>query len=379
MTENQPFNPALLPAGFADFLPPDAQIEAQGIERLMNVFYAYGYDRVKPPLFEFEDTLLSGSGEVVAEQAFRVVDPESHRTMVIRPDITPQIARLAATRLEQAPRPIRLCYAGPCVMLKGTGSATNREILQAGLELIGPDSAEADAEIIAIASHALQAIGVKNVSFDLTVPLLSKIVVQAAGIEGEDYHSLMRALDRKDGAMVQKRGGSQADVLVALLQAAGNVDHALAMMEKIQLPQEGQYIFDRLKQTIKAISIKNPDIRLTIDPVEFRGWKYHTGICFSVYAQGFHEELGRGGRYLSNNAEPACGLTLRPDFLLKAMSVPALKEKIFIPTGTKADVIQSLQAKGYITLLALSASEGVKEAQKAQCSFIIVNGEVRSL
>src|SRR5271168_3094244 len=120
MTEEPPINPALLPAGLRDLLPPDAETEAATVEVLMDVFASHGYQRVKPPLLEFEDSLLAGSGQAVAEQTFRIMDPDSHRMMGLRADTTPQVSRIATTRLATAPRPLRLCYAGQCLLVRGS-------------------------------------------------------------------------------------------------------------------------------------------------------------------------------------------------------------------------------------------------------------------
>src|SRR6201995_4273025 len=112
MSDDVPNNPALLPAGLRDLLPPDAETEASAVESLMGVFAAHGYQRVKPPLLEFEDTLLAGSGAAVGTQTFRLMDPDTRRMMGVRADMTPQVARIAATRLAHLPRPLRLSYAG---------------------------------------------------------------------------------------------------------------------------------------------------------------------------------------------------------------------------------------------------------------------------
>src|SRR6202790_2877890 len=105
-------HPALLPAGIYDLLPPEAQIEAAVTARLMGVLDAYGYERVKPPLVEFEETLLTGAGAAMSSESFRTMDPTSHRMVAVRADMTPQVSRIAATRLGHRPRPLRLSYAG---------------------------------------------------------------------------------------------------------------------------------------------------------------------------------------------------------------------------------------------------------------------------
>ena len=141
MTGDDPINPALLPAGLRDLLPPDAETEAAvggGADGRCSPRTAT--QRVKPPLLEFEDSLLAGAGAAVAEQTFRLMDPDSQRMMGLRADTTPQVARIATTRLATAPRPLRLSYAGQCLRVRGSQLAPDRQIAQAGIELIGPDS-----------------------------------------------------------------------------------------------------------------------------------------------------------------------------------------------------------------------------------------------
>ncbi len=140
MTDDPPPNPALLPAGLRDLLPPDADTEAAAMELLMAAFAGHGYQRVQPPLIEFEESLLAGSGAAVSDQTFRLLDPDSHRMMGVRADTTPQVARIATTRLAAAPRPLRLSYAGLCLRVRGSQLDPDRQVAQAGIELIGADT-----------------------------------------------------------------------------------------------------------------------------------------------------------------------------------------------------------------------------------------------
>src|SRR5260221_12999726 len=145
----------LVPPGLADMLPGEAAFEAAMVERVMGVFAAWGYDRVKPPLIEFEDSLLSGPGAAMAAHTFRLMDPVSHRMMGLRADITPQVARIAASRLKNSPRPLRLSYAGQVLRVKGEQMRPERQLGQAGIELVGATSAAADAEGVLLAVFAL--------------------------------------------------------------------------------------------------------------------------------------------------------------------------------------------------------------------------------
>ncbi len=131
---------ALLPAGLADLLAPAARREARCVEQLIASFQQQGYERVKPPLLEFETALLAGVGAAVAEQTFRLMDPISQRMMGLRADMTPQVARIAAHRLARAPRPLRLSYAGDVLRVRGTQLTPERQLGQVGAELIGADA-----------------------------------------------------------------------------------------------------------------------------------------------------------------------------------------------------------------------------------------------
>ncbi len=365
-------SPALLPAGLRDLLPPDAEAEAIGVEALMDVFSAHGYERVKPPLLEFEDSLLSGSGAAVAEQTFRLMDPDTHRMMGLRPDMTPQVARIAATRLVNAPRPLRLSYAGACVQLHGGALSNDRQVSQAGIELIGPDSPEADAEIVAIGAEALAALGLQRISFDLTMPPLAPALIAEGGVPEADRPALLRALDRKDAAAVSRHGGPLARVLTDLLLSAGPALPALQALRAAPLPPATRRLSDRLEATAAAIAVVAPELRLTLDPIEFRGWRYHTGVCVTVYAAGRHEELGRGGRYISGSTEPACGLTLRTEALLRAAPPRAKRPRVFLRPDADRATAQRLRQDGHATVAALHpVDDEAAEARRLGCTHLL--------
>ncbi len=375
MSDDLPNNPALLPAGLRDLLPPDAETEASAVESLMEVFAGHGYQRVKPPLLEFEVSLLAGSGAAVAEQTFRLMDPVSQRMMGLRADTTPQVARIATTRLAHAPRPLRLSYAGQCLRVRGTELAPDRQIAQAGIELIGCDNPAADAEIVLAGAEALASVGLTRTSFDLTLPTLVPLLLDDARLEGADRAALARALDRKDAASVARHGGSLAPTLTDLLLAAGPADRALQALEAATLPQAARELANRLAEAVAAIRARAPTLRLTIDPVEFRGFRYETGVSVTIYAPGRHEELGRGGRYLSGDAEPATGLTLLPDAILRAAPPREARQRLYVPLGADQDEAARMRRLGYATIAALEPDgDPLAEARRLMCSHILRNG-----
>ena len=141
----------LLPAGLSDVLYPNAELQSKTIENLIDVFSNFGYSRVKPPLVEYEDTLISnGLGKVLKDSTFRIMDPLSQKMMALRSDVTAQISRIASTRLSHLPRPLRLSYSGDVLRVKGDNFNMERQKTQVGAELIGSESKFVDAEIILV-------------------------------------------------------------------------------------------------------------------------------------------------------------------------------------------------------------------------------------
>ena len=271
--------PALLPTGLRDLLPPDAGAEAALAEALLARFAAQGYERVKPPLVEFEDSMLSGAGAGLADQTFRLMDPASHRMMAVRSDLTPQIARIAASRLARSPRPLRLSYAGEILRVRGSELRPERQFRQVGFELVGIGAGAAcDAEVILLAADALAGLGVEGgLSVDLNAPTLVASLLAEEGIDAGDTEPLRDALDRKDATAVEAIGGAASAALVSLLRAAGAAETALDALAPLALPGGAAAALATLLEVATLLREAAPGLALTIDPVEWRGFEYHTG------------------------------------------------------------------------------------------------------
>jgi len=371
-------HPALLPAGLRDVLPPEAEIEARSVEILMDAFAAHGFQRVKPPLLEFEESLFAGAGAATAEQTFRLMDPESQRMLGFRADTTPQIGRLAATRLARAPRPLRLAYSGQCLRVRGTHLAPERQIAQAGIELIGHDAAAADVEILLTAAAALAAVGLRNISFDLTVPRLTLSLLEdlPPGQRGK----LAAALNRKDAAMVAQLAGPHAQVFLECLAATGLAAEKIPALLAIDLPPDAKTHAVRMAEITDAIAAEQPGLMVTIDPVEFRGYQYHTGICMTVFDGATGAELGRGGRYLCGDTEPATGITLYPDTIVTVAPAPALRARVYLPFGTTPAAAAALRAQNFATVAGLAQiADDAAEAARLGCTHWLNNGQAVEL
>lgn len=372
-------NTALLPEGFYDVLPPDAAQEAAVIERMMAVLGGHGFDRVKPPLLEFEDTLLSGVGASMARHTFRLMDPMGSRMLGLRADMTVQVARIARSRLAAAPRPLRLAYAGQVLQVRGTQLRPERQFAQVGAELIGGAQPAADAEAALLAVEALQAVGVDRLALDLTEPTLVPALLGALDVDGGAASTLRHALDRKDAAAVTALGGAAAAALGGLLAASGPADAALAALAGIDLPAVTRPILDRLAEVVRLIRASAPDLMVTVDFVEHRGFEYHSGVAFTLFARGARGEVGRGGRYRADGleGEEATGFTLYMDTVLRAATPPQASRRVFLPRGTARAEGAALRAKGYVTIAGLDpGAEPLVEARRLGCAWVLRDGRL---
>ncbi|RAU20459.1 ATP phosphoribosyltransferase regulatory subunit [Paramagnetospirillum kuznetsovii] len=364
-------NRALLPGGLRDLLPPDAAFEASVVSGVMTHFAAHGYERVKPPLIEFEESLLDGAGAATSSHTFRVMDPLSQRMMGLRADMTPQVARIATTRLAQEPRPLRLSYAGQVLRVKGTQLRPERQFGQAGIELIGSDSPAADAEILVLSAESLMVLGVPGVSVDLALPTLVPVLFAELGITGALAERMRAALDHKDTAMVAD-AGEATPLLRALIAAAGPADRAIAALKALALPPAAAQERDRLSRVVDLVRADLPGLALTVDPVENRGFEYHTGVGFTLFARNIGAELGRGGRYLAGGSEPATGATLFMDSVLSALSRPKAKARVLVPPGTPRATAQAIRDRGFVTVAGLEPdSASTAEAKRLGCGHLL--------
>ncbi|MBB4285640.1 ATP phosphoribosyltransferase regulatory subunit [Roseospira goensis] len=377
MTES--LHPALLPNGLSDGLPPRAEREADTVDHLMTFVRGHGYRRVKPPLIEFEDGLLGGAGAALGRDTFRVMDPVSQRMMGVRPDFTVQIGRIATTRLRREPRPLRLCYAGQVLRVRGTQLRPERQFTQAGAELIGADGPAAEAEVIVLAAEALAAAGVTSATIDLNLPTLLDVLFDAHGVAADDRPGLRAAVDHKDVAAVRERADPALGAcLVALIGATGPAAEALAEIAAVALPSEAAARVAALADLAARIEAAHPGLTLTVDVLEGRGFEYYTGVGFSVFAPGARGELARGGRYRAGPpemGEPAVGFTLMMDAVLDAVPEAVPAPRVLAPAGHDRALAQRLRDDGWVVLSALdAAADPTAEAVRLGCGYVLGGG-----
>ena len=365
----------LLPEGLEDRLPLSAAAAARVTRAIIDVMDSHGYDRVQPPSIEFEKSLASRMDGVSPRRMFRFVDPASLRTLALRSDMTPQVGRIAATGLAAAPRPLRLCYSGQVVTIKGDGLDPTRERLQLGAELIGNDDVEAAAELGAMAIEALQAAGAGGVSIDFTLPdLVDTLAAKALPLAPDDIAAVRRELDAKDAGGLVAAGG---EAYLPLLYATGPFASAI---DKLAAIDAGGALSGRIAALRQIAARVSGLARLTLDPSERHGFEYQSWFGFTVYAEGVRGALGRGGSYRilgQNTDEPAAGFSLYPDPLIDALADSETKrDTLFLPLGHDAAAAAKLRMIGWRTVAALGESD---DAKALGCTHRLEGGEALPL
>jgi len=362
----------LLPEGLEDRLPQSAAAAARIEAAVMGVLDAHGYDRVRPPLIEFMQSMARRMDGVKTRHLFRCVDPRSLRTLAVRSDMTPQVGRIAATGLADAPRPLRLCYAGQVARIAGDQLDPRRENLQLGAELIGSDTVAAAAEVVELAIASLEAAGANGISVDFTLPdLVDTLAAEEFPLSPAQVQAVRRELDAKDAGALREAGG---EAYVPLLYASGPFDEAIEKLAAIDAQGELASRIDGLRQI--AARVAGGAARLTLDPAERHGFEYQSWFGFTLYADGVRGTLGRGGTYrIGGTDEVATGFSLYPEELVEAgRDDEPRREALFLPLGHDPAAAAKLRAEGWRTVAALSDTDG---AVALGCSHVLEGGVTR--
>lgn len=358
----------LLPDHIADVLPSEARHIEELRRALLDTARGYGYELVIPPLIEHLESLLTGTGEALGLQTFKLVDQLSGRTLGLRADTTPQVARIDAHLLGRG-AVTRLCYCGPVLHTRPERAHATREPLQLGAEIYGYAGREADLEVLRLALDCLGAASVQGLNVDLADARIVRALL--AGVSDEAARAdIHRALASKDAsALAQASAGLAPAVrqsLLALVQLYGDAT-VLDEAEKIlqPLPDVRAALSD-----LKWLAERLEGVRIGFDLADARGWGYYSGMRFSVYAKGAGDALLRGGRYDGVGAvfghkrdrdRPAVGFSLDLKQLVRAVPPQPLRAAIRAPWGDApglAAAVAALRREGETVVRVLPGEDG---------------------
>ena len=351
----------LLPEGIEEVLPQQAkQLEAMR-RSLLDLFQSWGYDLVMPPFIEYLESLLTGTGNDLDLQTFKLTDQLTGRMMGVRADMTPQVARIDAHHLKSS-APTRLCYLGTVLHTRPGGFAGSRSLLQVGAELFGHAGIESDIEVFSLMVETLKQAGVDDLYLDLGHVGIYRGLVDQAGLDAEQEAILFDALQRKAKPEITdllndwSLPKAIAQMLTKLTELNGDdsvLTEARSVLKKASRPVVDA--LDNLQQIANQLQQQIPDLRLHYDLAELRGYHYHTGAVFAAYVPGRGQAVAQGGRYdgigrAFGLSRPATGFStdLR---ILAALTQQSDENRagILAPANGDADlqsVVQKLRATG---------------------------------
>jgi ATP phosphoribosyltransferase regulatory subunit len=366
----------LLPEQIADVLPSQARRVEELRRTLIDRARGYGCELVMPPLVEHLESLLSGTGQELDLKTFKLVDQLSGRTIGIRADTTPQVARIDAHLLNRE-GVARLAYCGPVLHARADGALASRELLQFGAEIYGHPGLEADLEVIDLALDALGGAGIGEVLLDLGDARVLRALLAGAALDGERLSALAQALAHKDAALLASLGEAlPADSragLSSLLRLYGGTEVLAAARAALPAREPIRRALDDLAWLASHVQGAHPQVRIGFDLADLTGYAYYSGPRFALYAGGASGALARGGRYDEVGAvfgrnRPAVGFSLDVKALADAAPADAPHAAVRAPWGEAPELraaVRRLRAEGHTVVCTLPGHE--QEAQEYDC------------
>lgn len=353
----------LLPEYIQDMLPEEAWCIEAMRGKVLEMLRLSGYQLVAPPLLEYAESLLINDSQDMDVRSFKLVDQLSGRTMALRADITPQVARIDA-HLLNCKGVTRLCYAGSVLHTQPAGLMRTREPLQIGAELYGHSGPDSDFEVQYMMLQALKLMGIEGVHIDLGHVCVFRALVKHGKIDAELESQLFNALQRKDVPSLQQLvSGLSSEVqtaLMALTQLYGRADEVLARARKV-LPDSAEIRKALLELEQAATGLQPLAHSVGIDLAELRGYHYHSGMVFAAYHEGSHDAIALGGRYDDlgesfGRARAATGFSMDLRQLYNLLPVQAQSKGILAPHSkdkTLAEKISLLRSQGHAVVVDL--------------------------
>jgi ATP phosphoribosyltransferase regulatory subunit len=354
----------LLPENIADVLPSEARKLEELRRRVLDRFRSYGYELVMPPLLEYLESLLTGSGTDLDLRTFKLVDQLSGRSMGLRADITPQVSRIDAHLLNRQ-GVTRLCYAGSVLQTRPRGMHATREPYQIGAEIYGHAGLEADVEIQQLMLDTLALVGLTDVRLDLCHAGVLEALLSALPDASEREYSLFGALAGKDVSLLAELTNGLPEPTRNALLALPTLYGDVAVIERARAILPKSPAIDRALAELEFLAAQVDGVDVTIDLADLRGYQYHSGVMFAAYVEGVPNAVARGGRYdhigeLYGRARAATGFSLDLREVGRISPIEARSSAILAPwTHDPAlrERVAALRDAGEVVIQALPGHE----------------------
>lgn len=372
----------LLPEYIADALPQEAMQIERLRRKVLDLFRVHGYELVMPPLLEYLESLLTGSGSDLKLRTFKLVDQLSGRTLGVRADMTPQVARIDAHLLNRQ-GVTRLCYCDSVLHTLPASQAASREPIQLGAELYGYSGIEADLEAIRLLADALTTAGTPASRIDIGHVGVFRALVQVAELEPELEARILQLLQVKDVPGLRECCAHIAEpyrsAFLRLPELFGGTD----FLDKAAGELPSIPAIKAALESLQALRKAMPELPLSFDLADLRGYHYHNGVVFAAYYPGFPSAIARGGRYDGvgkdfGRARPATGFSmdLREIARLATIAEPsrAILSSYSVADPALATVVKELRQQGEV-VVELLPGETLNEGPVCNRQLVNCNGQ----
>ena len=370
----KPLTPDQLPEGIEEALPEQARVLEIYRRKLLDCFESWGYALVSPPLVEFRDALVT-RGDALDRQTFRLTDPSSGRTLGVRTDITPQVARIDR---QQMPRDqvVRLCYVGSVLRAHPEILGGGRNPIQVGAELYGHEGVQSDSEIVLLLCAALRTAGCASWCLDMGHAGVFRALVEQADWTAQERGELFELIQRKahadlDAWLDTRSANASVTGMVRMLPDLSGPDEEVLDRAAREMEDAREQILPAL-ETLRAVAARvrdaYPEVQLHFDLGEASGFHYESGLVFAAYMEGQGQEIARGGRYGTQDERPATGFSLDLRTLTRCGSLDAVeRRRIFAPPDEDPalqEAIAELRAQGHTVVCGLGPEDS---AERSRC------------
>ncbi len=358
----------LLPEGFKVLLPAEAHIEESISRVILDLFFNNGYNLVKTPMMEYEDNTSTNSLKYLNNNSFMLMEPETKKVLILRSDITSQVAKLASTKLKHYCRPIRLAYSGEAIRNTKNSYQTDRQFKQIGAEVLGGAANTSLIEILSITTDILLNFKINNITIDFSLPTIFRLLEKKFSLNKKSNKIIKEAIDNKDiSAITQKK----FSYIIGLISLAGTIEEAKKEFKRHSFPKPVKCILNEFFKLTAQIKRKFPNLPITVDITEGKSFLEYNKFGFKIYNKDNAYPIAIGGDYITNNNEHGIGITFLVNKIIGSVTLKN-KKRIYVPYDEE-NIPRKLYGKNILIKELFPNKKSSLEAKKQKCDFILKN------
>ena len=366
----------LLPEGFKVLLPEEAEKEEFISRKILDFFSKFGYSLVKTPLVEYENNNTEDKLLEDILDPFILMEPDTKKVLILRPDITLQVAKLAGSKLIKKNRPLRLTYKGEVFRNIKNIYQTDRQFKQIGAEIIGGPNLQSLLEVLDVTIKVLSKLKIKNITIDFTLPAISRYLEKSIDFKKREGFVIQEAMDNKNGTLIKEEKYSYVKDIIEL---SGPLEKVRKNFKTLKVPKPIKLMIQDFFGTVSKIKKKFPNLSITMDITEAQSFLKYKDLAFKIYNKENANALAIGGNYELTNKEIGVGTTIMLNKITDSITLIKPK-KVYVPYNT--DLTTSIfKKKQFVFIKELSPKKlGLKEAKRLKCDFLInKNGKIEKV